>query len=222
MTGAMFGVAAVIIFRTADPLGASARSTNLWKDSWDGLQYTWSNPTLRGLGFSISTMNVLSGVMNIAAPVIVLQRLQLGEFAVGLVFAVQGLAGMLSAMVIGKVDSRGRERLMLAAPMAGSAAVALLLLLPPDISVLILVMAVSGLLSGPLDVALFTIRQRRTAPEWMGRAFAVSMSVNYVGIPLGAALSGALAARGLNDAILIGSGASLAGAVLVYAMIPRN
>lgn len=29
-----------------------------------------------------------------------------------------------------------------------------------------------GLASGPLDIALFTIRQRRTDPAWTGRAFA--------------------------------------------------
>ena len=32
---------------------------------------------------------------------------------------------------------------------------------------------------------MFTLRQRRTHPEWFGRAFAISMSLNYAGNPVG-------------------------------------
>ena len=35
--------------------------------------------------------------------------------------------------------------------------------------------------NGPFDISLFTLRQRRTDPAWFGRAFAVSMSLNFVG-----------------------------------------
>jgi hypothetical protein len=38
-----------------------------------------------------------------------------------------------------------------------------------------------------MDIALFTMRQRRTDPAWIGRAFAVSMALNFVGFPIGAA-----------------------------------
>ena len=53
-------------------------------------------------------------------------------------------------------------------------------------------MAISGLANGPLDIALFTLRQRRTDPAWMGRAFTVSMNLNFSGFPIGAAVAGVL------------------------------
>ena len=61
------------------------------------------------------------GVLNIVVPVIVLERLHLGETVVGILFAVQGLAGIISAVAFGRVDSRDRDRAMLALPMVAIA-----------------------------------------------------------------------------------------------------
>src|SRR5260370_20975850 len=55
-----------------------------------------------------------------------------------------------------------------------------------------------GLATGPFDIGLFTLRQRRTDPAWFGRAFAVSMSLNSVGNPIGSALAGPLIAWSLH------------------------
>ena len=78
-----------------------------------------------------------------------------------------------------------------------------------------------GLLQGPLDIALFTVRQRRTDPAWMGRAFAVSMAFNFSGYPIGAALSGAFAGEALGVAIGIGIVACLGAALFAATLVPR-
>jgi hypothetical protein len=78
----------------------------------------------------------------------------------------------------------------------------------------------TGLLAGPLDIALFTVRQRRTDPLMLGRAFAVSMAFNFVGYPVGAAIAGALAAGSIPTAIGMGVAASFLGAVFAATMIP--
>jgi hypothetical protein len=69
---------------------------------------------------------------------------------------------------------------------------------------------------------MFTLRQRRTDPAWLGRAFAVSMSLNFLGYPIGAALGGQLAAMG--SAIAIGTAISVAAlsAVLSWWLIPTH
>ena len=46
-----------------------------------------------------------------------------------------------------------------------------------------------------------TLRQRRTDPAWFGRAFAVSMALNYVGTPIGSALAGPLIGWSLDAAL---------------------
>jgi hypothetical protein len=79
-----------------------------------------------------------------------------------------------------------------------------------------------GVLWGPVDIALFTVRQRRTDPAWMGRAFAVSMAFNFVGLPVGAALAGLLAEQSLEAAIVIlGVGGAIGAAASAAFLVPR-
>jgi predicted MFS family arabinose efflux permease len=83
-------------------------------------------------------------------------------------------------------------------------------------------MVMMGFLNGPLDIALFTVRQRRTDPAVLGRAFAVSMAFNFLGYPIGAAIAGALADRSLVVAILFGVAACAAAALFAATLIPRS
>lgn len=227
--GLSFGIAAVALIGAPDPVSDTTTSGNLLRDAWDGLRYTWSNRTLRGLGFSIATLNLAGGMTAIVIPLIVLERLQAGEVAVGLVFATSGITGMVSAFLAGRIDTRGREWRMLVVPMVMYAP-ALALLLPAaqttDVVLGLVLASLSfasyGALTGPMDIALFTVRQRRTDPAWMGRAFAVSMAFNFAGYPVGAALAGYLAARSIESAILVGIAAVLVAAALAAVLVPRR
>jgi len=80
-----------------------------------------------------------------------------------------------------------------------------------DVEVFI-VMTLLGVLNGPLDIAMFTLRQRRTAPEWVGRAFAVSVSVNWIGSPIGSAAAGVLVPAGAVLPLVIAMVCGVAGA----------
>jgi MFS family permease len=220
--GIAFGAAAMVVAGVPDPPVQQTLARPLLVEAWNGLLYTWRNPTLRGLGFSIAVLNLAAGTFTIIVPIIILQRLQLGEQAVGLVFAVQGVFGLISAIMFGRADSRGRERIMLALPMTGLGLAMAVLLVRTELWTLIAVMAVAGFLNGPLDVALFTLRQRRTDPRWTGRAFAVSMSFNYVGIPIGSAVAGITAARSIETAIAFGVACGFASGILAMRLIPRE
>jgi hypothetical protein len=83
-------------------------------------------------------------------------------------------------------------------------------------------LALSGLLNGPMDIGLFTIRQRRTDPAWMGRAFAVSMGFNFIGYPIGKTLARAIAAQSIEAAIVVGAVACVAAVIAAAVMIPRR
>jgi len=83
-------------------------------------------------------------------------------------------------------------------------------------------MAIIGLVNGPMDVAMFTLRQRRTDSAWLGRAFAVSMSFNFAGFPVGSAIAGALAGRSIEAAIVLGIVASLLAALFAVRLIPAR
>ncbi len=232
LIGLSFGAAALVLIGVREPVTQVQSTGRLLTDAWLGLRYVWGNRTLRGLGFSVSVLNLAGGMGTIAIPLILLQRLGYGPTTVGLAFAVSGVSGMISAFLFGRMDTRGREWPMLWLPMlalAGSVA----LLLPaaglvgqitPVVGLLLVATAqlIFGFLNGPLDIALFTVRQRRTDPAWLGRAFAVSMAFNFMGFPIGAALAGALADVSLEAAILMGIVACLAAAVLAAVMVPAH
>ena len=139
---------------------------------------------------------------------------------VGLVFAASGISGMISSFAFGRMDTRGREWAMLVWPMVAIVPVVGILLVaagqasvPLGVGLLVVEMLLVGLLIGPMDIALFTVRQRRTDQAWMGRAFAVSMAFNYLGMPVGAALAGLLADRSIELAIVVlGIGGSILAA----------
>jgi len=220
--GLSYGVAAIVIARAPEPLTRTNPTGRLVTDSWQGLTYTWHHRTLRGLGFSISVLNLVNGTLTIVIPLLVLQRLHLDERFVGLVIAVQGLTGVIAAFLFGRMDTRNRERRMLAVPMTMMGITVAILLGPLSFVVVLLVMAITGFLNGPIDIALFTLRQRRTDPSWTGRAFAVSMSFNYVGVPIGSGLAGAMASQSIDAAIVFGAVASFASAILAVAMVPSS
>ncbi len=218
--GCVFGLAALVLLRIPDPKSEVVSTGRLLLDAWQGLTYVWRNPTLRGLGVSISLLNLSGGMTVIVVPLIVLDRLHAGSAAVGAVFAVQGLFGVFAAFYTGRLDSRGRERAMLILTMLVCAGALLLLLPAASLLVVAAALGLVGLANGPGDIALFTLRQRRTDFAWMGRAFAVSMSLNFIGFPIGSALTGWLAGQSVDVAILFGAVACLAGAVAVRVMIP--
>ncbi|HET7703705.1 MAG TPA: MFS transporter, partial [Candidatus Limnocylindrales bacterium] len=229
LIGLVYGAATVAMIGAPDPVSETASTGRLFRDAWDGVLYTLRNPTLRGLGLSISLLNISGGMVTIVVPLVILDRLGGPEIAVGLVFAGSGVAGVIAALIAGRFDSRGREWHLLVLPMAGIAVADLLLLagagageLLTGLAFVALGLALGGALNGPMDVGLFTIRQRRTDQAWMGRAFAVSMALNFLGYPIGAALAGAIAAASIEAAIIVGAIACVAAGVAAAILIPRR
>jgi MFS family permease len=230
-TAVAFGVASAVMIGIPDPPTTVDSTGRLLRDALDGLRYSWQNRTIRGLAFSISSLNLAGGIATIVVPLVVIDRLGYSEAMVGIVFAVSGIAGMVSALIFGRVDTRGREWPLLVYPMP-FLGVAVALLLPPAVyetmdpltglAFLVGWAVVGGIANGPLDIALFTIRQRRTDPAWTGRAFAVSMALNFLGFPIGAAVAGALASESPGLAVVPAILACAAATILAAVMVPRT
>jgi MFS family permease len=228
--GLAFGVAAVVLVGVPDPPSQVVATGRILVDAWEGMKYTWRNPTLRGLGFSITFGNLAHGMTTIVLPLIILERFGLSAAVVGLAFAASGVSGVISAFLFGRMDTRRREWSLLVWPMlaliptvgllhlaAGAASV------PIGLALIVAEMLIVGLLVGPIDIALFTVRQRRTDPAWMGRAFSVSMAFNYLGVPIGAALAGIIADRSIETAIvLLGIGGATASFAAAALLVPRE
>jgi predicted MFS family arabinose efflux permease len=86
----------------------------------------------------------------------------------------------------------------------------------------VLAMAMFGLASGPIDIGLFALRQRRTDPRLFGRVFAVSMALNFAGIPVGSALGGPIIEHSIELALFVAAGVALLGCAVPFLTIPRD
>lgn len=218
----LYALAAAVIVGVKDPPGSTSADGRILRNAWDGLRYTLRNRTLLGLGVGLAVLNVGGGIVSIVLPVVLLSDLGLGSAVVGGVWAIMGVTGGVGALVAGRWRIGGLEQPMIVAGMAAYAATCLLMAGSPTLAVIIVAVALQGLVNGPMDVALFTLRQRRTDPAWIGRAFAVSMSLNFIGYPIGAAVGGQLVT--VSDTLAMGVAALAAGlsAVLAWWLIPRR
>ncbi|HEY7624327.1 MAG TPA: MFS transporter [Candidatus Limnocylindria bacterium] len=221
VTSAMYVVAAAITVGVRDPLGAVPHG-GLLADAWAGLVYVAKHPTLRGLALSISTNNMANGLFYIGLPVLILSRLGGGAVQVGQMFALSGVTAAISVLFVGRVGTEGRERPLLAGAMLAMAVGYLGLIFAPNLFAVALVMIFTGLAAGPFDVVLFTLRQRRTDPAWLGRAFAVSMSLNFIGFPVGSAIGGATAAASVEWTFAAAIVLTVIAAALTFVAIPAE
>lgn len=222
LIAAIFVCAAIAAVGLPDP-GDRTEGRRLFVEAWQGLVYVARHPTLRVLAVCVSTSNLSQGLFFIALPVLVLARFHGGPEFVGLLFALSGIAGFISVMLVGRVSSRGREMVFLAGSMLGMAiAFAIVLAGSANPFIVALGMLAVGIANGPFDVALFTVRQRRTDPAWMGRAFAVSMALNFAGFPIGSALGGAVVPVSIEIALVIAIATNIVAAGMTYVFLPRK
>ena len=220
--GVLFIGAALVMIGLPDPSTATDTHGHVLRNAWLGLKYVATNPTLRGLAFTLSFLNFGWGVMDIAVPVLLLGRLHQGPATVGYLWGALGAAGLVSALVAGRVPTLGRERqIMLGGIIVTAAAMASLPFATSVAAVAIALVAV-GVSNGPFDISLFTLRQRRTAPAWFGRAFAVSMSLNFAGTPIGSALAGPLIGRSVDVALWVAVAVVLVAGIFPMLTIPAR
>jgi MFS family permease len=223
-TAAMFAVAALSLLGMA-PLPLPRPSTGdqrVIREAWQGLAYVVRNPSLRGLAVSISVSNIASGLLIVGLPVLVLDHLHENAAVVGLLWALSAVTGGVVAIVVGHRGTHGRERRLIVAGLL-AAAVACAALAPlPGLGVVAAAMLLWGAAGGLIDIGMFSMRQRRTDPAWFGRAFAVSMSLNWVGSPIGSAAAGPLIGAGLGIALGTGAGFAFVAVLLAVLMIPAT
>jgi MFS family permease len=220
VTALLFVGAALTMIGLPEPQVAT-RSGPVLAEAWAGLAHVLvRNPTLRGIALVVSLMNIGLGILLVAVPVLVFQRLHGSAALVGELWAIYGLASVPSALAFGRFNSEGRERFVMSVCTVIAGVGVAVLAVAGNAWIVAAAMLVAGMANGPFDVSMFSLRQRRTDPAWFGRAFAVSMGVNWTGQPVGAALSGPLIYGGLSVAFVTATGFVLLAAALMRWVVP--
>jgi MFS family permease len=195
--------AAVLIIGMHLPQTVREHTGSILRDARDGLVYVVRNPGLRALAVGVSVFNLGGGSLTVAVPVLVLARLNGTSVEAGVLFAVMGVGGIVAGLITGRFDSEGRERGMLIVGFLATSCAMVLMVFAHSMVVAAVGMLIVGVANGPLDIALFSLRQRVTDPAWFGRAFAVSMSLNFVGVPIGSAVTGPVVAHSVSAAFTL-------------------
>jgi MFS family permease len=219
-----YSVAALRIVRIRRPRGRLPSLGSLFGQALDGLVRVVRQPTLRGLAVSYALYQMSWGMLVVVVPVCVVRRLDAhtGELVAGLLWAGLGLVGGVAALVAGHLRTAGRERLVMAIGMLGTALGAWPIAAEFGPIGLMLGLMLVGAMEGPIDVGALTLRQRRTDPAELGRVLSVSMSLNMAGGPLGSALAGVLVAWSLPATFACTALASVLASAAVALIPPRD
>jgi len=222
LAATVVGIAAVSLIGVREPVDRAKPAGSLIGDAWAGLLYVVRHRSLRGLAITLFICNLGFGVLPVGIPVLVLRHLHGSAATVGQVFAVFGLAGLVTGLFIGRVNTEGRERLLIAGCIGIQTVTLALLAFANSLPMVFVLGAVAGGAESIVNVGLFALRQRRTDPAWFGRAFAVSMSFNFAGVPIGSAISGPLLEHSLILPLLLGAGISVVSVVAALVLIPAR
>jgi MFS family permease len=222
LTASVAAIAAVSLGGVHEPIARVDSGGSLLGDAWAALVYVVAHPSLRGLAITLFIANLGFGVIFVGIPLLVLRQLHGSAATVGQVWAVVGLAGLTAGLLIGRVSTEGRERQLIALSIAIQVPTLVLLAFTSSLAMVFAIAVIAGAAGSVINVGIFALRQRRTDPAWFGRAFAVSMSLNFAGAPIGAALSGPLLERSIAVPLLLGAAISAVAVIAAILLIPKT
>jgi len=222
VTAGVAAIASGSLVGVHEPIARADSAGSLIGDAGAALRYVVRHRSLRGLAITLFLANLGFGVIPVGIPVLVLRHLHGSAATVGQIFAVVGLAGLVAGLLIGRVSTEGRERRLIAGCIAIQAPTLVLLAFTSTLPVVFAIAVIAGAAGSVINVGIFALRQRRTDPAWFGRAFAVSMSLNFAGAPIGSALSGPLLEQSIAVPLLLGAAINVVAVVAALALIPKH
>lgn len=200
--------------------GVAAFSASLWAETRAGVAYFLRNRTLIALAVSSSLLNVAPGTLIVVLPIMVVNHLHRSTAVLGLVFVVEQVGAAAALLVVGRLGTRDRERGVMSGAALLTVAGMLLVLVAGSVPLIGAGVLLVGIGNGPYWVAVYGLRQRRTAAHMFARAFALSYACNMAGMPLGSALAGALSGGGaVTTALAVASVCPLL-AIVALRVIP--
>ena len=219
---ALLFAAAGAAMLTVRDRGFQAQGGPVLAEAWAGLVYVLRNRTLVGLALTFFAFSVGWGCLVIAIPVLILGTLHEGPATVGYVWGLVGVAGLIAWLVVGRMRTEGRERRLMAGSILAMAAFMAVLPFAGSVALVAAAMVGVALVETPFDLAFLTLRQRRSDPTRFGRVFAISVSLNMIGTPVGSAIAGPLIAWSLTGSLWFAVACTAVAALFPILVIPAK
>ncbi len=193
VTAAAFGASIVTMAALrlpgADRPDRAARPDGVLSGVFEGLKFVWHSRVLRTLGLIDLAVTALYLPMeSVLFPKYFTDRnepAQLGWVLMAL--SVGGLVGALGWTVVSRV-ARRRTTVLIAVLTFGTASLVISLL--PPLPLILVLVALVGLVYGPIGPIYNSVMQARTPPQMRGRVVGVMTSMTYAAGPVGFMLAG--------------------------------
>ena len=218
VTAGAFGISiaamAMVRLAGADRPAPDQRPDGVVSGLLEGLRFVWRNRVLRTLGLiDLAATGLYLPMESVLFPKYFTDRNEPAQLGwVMMALSLGGLVGALSWTVLSRFASR-RATVLTAVLTYGAASVAIAFL--PPLPVILALVAVVGLVYGPIGPIYNSVMQTRTPAHLRGRVVGVMTSMAYAAGPVGFMLAGPLVdAFGLKAAFL-----ALAAPILVIGLL---
>lgn len=182
-----------------------------------GLRFLRADRLLFSMAVSVGIGNFLgASLFSVIYPVFV--KDEFGRASVlGILAAAFGIGGLLGAVVYGVYGHRVPRRAMWIASFMAVPAMLFVPLLTTSLPLILVVLMVSSIFTGPTNALMVTVRHERIPPPLRGRVFSTFSAITAVATPLGILLAGyAVESFGLDAPLLT---IALAELALALAMV---
>ncbi|MDP9363252.1 MAG: MFS transporter, partial [Chloroflexota bacterium] len=227
LDAATFAVSALLVVAlvpAALPAERSTEGEGYFAELAAGFRFIHRDRLLLILALALMASNVLSGpLFAVLLPVYVEETFGRAE-PLGLALAAIGLSSLAGSLLFGAVGHRVRRRPLWLAAFLLAPVELWILATDPSVPVLVAALALAGVVMGPVNPLLVTIRHERIPPDLRGRVFGTFSAVAVGAQPLGLLLAGFLIdGVGFRPTVLLLAGAAqLLGVLLLFAPTLRE
>ena len=186
--------------------GVTVQEAPVGKGIGPAVRFILGAPAIVATTVMYMCLNISGGISLVVIPVYALDVLGGGPATYGVLLSALTAGELIGLLVIGAVAWPWALGRSIAAAALLSGLILSLLLLRPQLPVILLVLAASGLAESSLTPWAQTIRMRLIPPALRGRVFALLRTLMQSTRPIGAVLAGVLLAGGdLTPALAVGA-----------------
>jgi predicted MFS family arabinose efflux permease len=202
-------VSAFLVWRLVPVLAAhpdTPEPGRYFSELMTGVRYVARDPLIRMVVLIVFTTNFLDAPFPVIFPAFAMEAFGSAVY-LGVMLGVFGGAALLGSLAYSAVGHRFSRRHTFVFSFLLAALPYLALALLPSLPVTLVLMAVWGLASGPLNPVLQTVAYERIPAHMRGRVLGATVAGAYLAIPAGAVLGGLAVEQFGVAATLFGIGA---------------
>jgi MFS family permease len=189
----LFSAKCVSAVRRYEPRPGRAADRHLGREVAEGIRYVLGHRLLRPIAVTTATFNLFANVEIPMLIVVLARELRLPTGAIGLVFSLLGVGGLLGSMMAGRFVDRLGLGPAIWIPMAATAPFAFLVpLVRPGWPLWLagLSLGASGIVIASYNITQLSLRQRVTPQRLLGRMSATMRFLVWGTLPIGASIGG--------------------------------